>query len=236
MGAGLVAHQMGWVDGVLLGRVAAALVLVAGLIATVRLPWDLTFQARNALAQQEASRRRGLEVDEAEMVFAKKSASRSLALALTLHLVGALLTFAARPFLGSELGLVLAAAFIGSMAFRPISAFYQHTRRRLFQAQKEAAVRAPEALTLADADAQLKDEIANLHQELATHREATSNQLAVLQEQTQNEASAWRRVATATDEKVERVLREFERTIERTQQSGEVLAGVRAFVKLVRES
>lgn len=50
------------------------------------------------------------------------------------------------------------------------------------------------------------------------------------------DASAWRRAATDTDAKLDRVLRELERIVERAQQSAEVIAGIRAFVRLVRES
>jgi exonuclease VII small subunit len=57
-----------------------------------------------------------------------------------------------------------------------------------------------------------------------------------MEERMREDAGAWRRSVAMTDEKLERVLREFERTVEKTQQSAEVLAGIRAFVKLVRES
>lgn len=236
LGLAVTAHQMGWVDGVVLGRAAAALGLVLGLVGVVRLPWDLTFQARNALAQQEASRRRGLEVDEAEMVFARKSARRALTLAVLLHLVGAALAFAGRAILGAELGTLLAIAFLASMGLRPIHAFYLHTASRLRAASRDAAVRPPDARTLADTDDELRSGLEALTEELRIHREATTGQLAIIEERTQEEAKAWRRAATSTDEKLERVLREFERTVEKTQQSGDVLAGIRAFVQLVRES
>lgn len=236
LGLATAAHQLGWIDGLLLGRIVAAMAFVFGLITVVRLPWDLTFQARNALAQMEALRARGLVVDETEIGFARKSATRSLVLALFLHLVGAGLAFAARSILGAELGVVIAIAFLGSMALRPIHAFYLHTRQRLMRAQRNAAVPPPDARTLADADEELRAELKAMSQELETHREVTKGQLALIEERTVAEANAWRNSATSTDEKLERVLREFERTVDRTQQNGEVLAGIRAFVQLIREA
>jgi hypothetical protein len=236
LGLATAAHQLGWIDGLLLGRVAAAVAFVFGLITVVRLPWDLTFQARNALAQMEALRTRGLVVDETEISFARKSATRALVLALALHLVGAGLAFAARSILGAELGMVIAVAFLGSMALRPIHAFYLHTRQRLMRAQRDAAVPAPDAHTLAHADAELRAELEMMSQALETHREVTQGQLALIEERTVAEANAWRNTSASTDEKLERVLREFERTIDRTQQNGEVLAGIRAFVQLIREA
>jgi hypothetical protein len=236
LGLATAAHQLGWIDGLLLGRVVAAMAFVFGLITVVRLPWDLTFQARSALAQMEALRARGLVVDETEIRFARKSATRALVLGLVLHLVGAGLAFAARSILGAELGIVIAIAFLGSMALRPIHAFYLHTRQRLMRAQRDAAVPAADAHTLAHADAELRAELEMMSQALETHREVTQRQLALIEERTVAEANAWRNAATSTDEKLERVLREFERTVDRTQQNGEVLAGVRAFVQLIRES
>ena len=236
LGLAAAAHQAGWIDGVLLGRVVAAMGFVFALITVVRLPWDLTFQARNALAQMEALRARGLVVDETEIGFARKSAKRALVLALFLHLVGAALAFAARAILGVELGVVIAVAFLGSMALRPIHAFYLHTRQRLVRAQREAAVPPPDARTLADADEELRALLDAMSRELETQREVTKGQLALIEERTVAEANAWRNSAASTDEKLERVLREFERTVDRTQQNGEVLAGIRAFVQLIRES
>lgn len=236
LGLATAAHQLGWIDGVLLGRVLAAAAFVVGLITVVRLPWDLTFQARGALAQMEALRARGLTVDETEIGFARKSAKRALVLALFLHLVGAVLAFASRSILGAELGVVIAGAFLGSMALRPIHAFYLHTKRRLHRAQREAAVPPPDARSLAIADEELRRQLDTVHEALEVHRKATEGQLAVIEERTQAEANAWRNAATSTDDKLERVLREFERSVERTQQNGEVLAGIRAFVQLIRES
>lgn len=236
VGVALVAHQLGWVDGALLLRAAAALALVVGLVGVVRLPWDLAFQARDVLARQEAARRRGLTVEDAEVAFARRSASRALWLALALHLAGAALAFAARAILGDEVGLVLSVAFVGSMALRPVHAFYVHTRARLLAAGREAEVPRDDARSLSLAVAELRARLAALDEEREAHREAVRTQLATLEERAREDAAAWRRAATAGDEKMDRVLRELERTVERTQQSAEVLAGIRAFVRLVRES
>lgn len=232
----LVAHQLGWVEGAALGRAGAVLALVVALVGVVRLPWDLVFEARNVLARQESSKRRGLEVDAAEVAFAKASASRALVLAIGLHTLGAVLAFFARGFLGDELGLVLAVAFVASMALRPIHAFYVHTRVRLGLAAREAEVPRQDAVSLADSIRALELRLRELDQTRETEREALREQLAVIETRAREDAGAWRKSASVTDEKLERVLRELERTVEKTQQSAEVLAGIRAFVRLVRES
>jgi hypothetical protein len=228
----LVAHQLGWVDGGALGRAGAVLALVVGLVGVVRLPWDLVFEARNVLARQESSRRRGLEVDAAEVAFARASAGRALVLAVGLHALGAVLAIFARGFVGDELGLVLAVAFAASMALRPIHAFYVHTRMRLGLAAREAEVPRQDALSLAESIQSIERRL----RELDAARDALRDQLAVIETRARQDAGAWRKSAAVTDEKLDRVLRELERTVERTQQSAEVLAGIRAFVRLVRES
>jgi len=60
--------------------------------------------------------------------------------------------------------------------------------------------------------------------------------MARLEERGREDATAWRSSVTRTDEKMDRVLRELERTVEKTQASAEVMAGIRAFVRLIRES
>ena len=232
----LIAHQLGWVEGPLLLRTGAVLLLVMLLVGVIRLPWDLTFQARNTLARQLASRARGQHVNDVDIAFAKTSATRSLVLAVTLHVLGAGLAFAARTWVGAELSGVLSIAFLASMAIRPVSAFYQHTRARLFAADQEADVPHANAQTLAASMRRLED-VQRAHDEAhEVERDALRVQLTTMEERMREDAGAWRRSLTTTDEKLERVLREFERTIEKTQQSADVLVGIRAFVKLVRES
>lgn len=232
----LVAHQLGWVDGAALGRAGAVLGLVVALVGVVRLPWDLVFEARNVLARQASSTRRGLDVDAAEIAFAKASARRALVLAIVLHALGALLAFFARGLVGDELGLLLALAFLASMALRPIHAFYVHTRARLGLAAREAEVPRRDAVSLEAAITAVQAQLRVLEDARRTDGEVLREQLAAIESRARDDASAWRKSAAVTDDKLERVLRELERTVEKTQQSAEVLAGIRAFVRLVRES
>ncbi len=232
----LVAHQLGWVDGAVLARAGAALALVVGLVGVVRLPWDLVFSARDVRARQDGSRRRGLSVDEAEHAFAVRSERRALALAIALHALGAALAIAARTILGDELGVVLAVTFVLSMGLRPIHAFYVHTRVRLSLAGREADMPREDAVTLGAAVRALEEAVRALEQDREAHREAVSERIARLEERGREDAAAWRSSVVRTDEKMDRVLRELERTVEKTQASAEVMAGIRAFVRLIRES
>jgi len=233
---GLVAQQLHWLDGALLLRVVAVVALVSGLVGVIQLPWDLTFQARSTLARQRSAQRRGLEVDDAEIVFAERSAKRALLLAIGLHLVGAVLAIAAGGLLGIELGAILAAAFIGSMALRPIHAFYLHTHERLRAARGDAEVPHADARALSGALEDLRAELRTQRDARDAHRQAIEGQLAALEERTQLEAQGWRRAATAHDQRLDQVLHDLERTVARTQEGAEVLTGIRAFVRLLRES
>ncbi len=233
---GLVAHQLGWVDGPSIARAGAVLALVVALVGVMRMPWDLVFEARDVLARQARSQRRNLDVDAVEIGFAKASATRALVLAIALHVIGAALAVAARGLVGDELGLVLAVAFVGSMAVRPIHSFYVHTRVRLARAARDAVVPQKDALALNEAIQDLEQRLSDMNAERETSRDALRAQLGVIEERAREDASAWRKSSNVTDEKLDRVLRELERTVEKTQQSAEVLAGIRAFVRLIRES
>jgi hypothetical protein len=137
---------------------------------------------------------------------------------------------------GDELGLVLAIAFIGSMAVRPVHSFYVHTRVRLGMAARDAEVPQKDAIALAESIREMELQLRAFETERDTSREALRTQLSVIEERAREDASAWRKSSNVTDEKLDRVLRELERTVEKTQQSAEVLAGIRAFVRLIRES
>lgn len=235
LGLALLAHQLGWVDGPLLLRASAALALVAGLLAVVRLPWDLAFQARGALARQEAAQRRGLVVDPVEIEFSRRSASRAMALAVVLHIAGAGLAAMASALLGPELGGILAVSFVAAMALRPVHAFYLHTRARLARAAGAAELPGPDAITLDAAVHALRLEHQAMREENVVARRALEQRLDVVEERTRDEASAWRGAITDTDQKLLKGLRDLERTLERGQEGAELLAGVRALLRLSRE-
>jgi hypothetical protein len=93
-----------------------------------------------------------------------------------------------------------------------------------------------DALSLAESIQSIERRLRELDETREAERDALRDQLAVIETRARQDAGAWRKSAAVTDEKLDRVLRELERTVERTQQSAEVLAGIRAFVRLVRES
>lgn len=232
----LVAHQLGWADGRALGAAAAVLALVVALVGVVQLPWDLVFAASDVLARQSQARTQGLAPDDAEVAFALASRRRALVLALTLHALGAGLALAARGLVGDTLGLVMAVAFLASMGVRPIHAFYEHTRARLGRAAHDAMLPRQSALELDLALTALTQRLDDTSRAEETERGALTARIDLLDARAREDAAAWRKSAAVTDDKLERVLRELERTVEKTQQSAEVLAGIRAFVRLVRES
>jgi hypothetical protein len=232
----LIAHQLGWVDGALLLRVAVSACFVLLLVAIVRLPWDVMLHARSALARQQGARRRGLVVDEAELTFARRSARRALVLAITLHLSGAVLAYLARPSLGQELGWVLSVGFLGSMLLRPVEAFYRHTTERLHRSAETAEMPPADAISIRAAVESLEAALAAERAGRERDHAAVLERCGTFEAHARDEASAWRRAQTATDLKIDRVLLELERTVERTQANAEVLAGIRAFVRLIRET
>lgn len=231
----LLSHQLGWVDGGLLLRVSAALALVVSLFAVVRLPWDLVFAARDALARQERAQRRGLTVDAVELAFAQKSATRALVLAIVLHLSGAGLAFAAQGLLGAELGGLLTVAFLLGMGLRPIVAFYQHARARLAHAVREAELPGPDAITLAADVSVLRSELGELRTALDERARAHDGRLEVLDQRVRDESTGWRQAITKSEQKTLDGLRDLERSLDRRSDGVELLAGVRALMRLAKE-
>jgi hypothetical protein len=101
------------------------------LIIIVTVPWNIYFQAKSVLDQANASRERGINVNERQIPYVRALRTRALILAIALHLISAIALYI---FASSTIGTV---GYIGAIAallltfLRPAISAYKYISQKL---------------------------------------------------------------------------------------------------------
>ncbi len=217
------------VDLALVATVGLGLLCLAWLVALVVLPWNLHFRARHLLAEMRLSERRGVAVDEEARAEARRVARRMLFASIGLHLgSAALLAVAARLF-DQPIAWAFAALFCLSTLFRPGAAYYAYLSEKLSRFLRETKVPREDAV-------QLAADLRALREMLHAQQRALQDQAQRQQEQQQGLqrlAEGARAGDHANERRVEALSRKFEETLSRLTDNQELIAGVKAFLRLV---
>jgi hypothetical protein len=208
----------------LLATVGVGLACLAWLVVIVVLPWNLYFQARQVLFEMKRSRARGLPVADEQEGATRRVAGRMLRLSVALHLVSAGLLALGSWLSGEPLGSAFAALFLLSTLFRPAVEYYRYLKVQLFDVMREVKYpREDVAKLIRDVEAGGEQLTA-----LQGSQQELSRQLVDLKEDSlARSAEAHRRLET--------VARKFDEALDRLTDNREVIAGLKAFLRLVRD-
>lgn len=232
----LVAAVSGWIPREWAVDAAMGALALAGLFVVLRGPWDLYFAARAVRVEQDESLARGIAVAPDERASAARIASRLLILCVSLHLGAAALLALAAWMTGGALGYAFATFYLVSTVFRPIEASYRHLAARLGALRERALHPREDILAWVEAVRELeatKVRHAGELEALAERaREAEERTLAALREVEERSRAHDR----ALDLKLDRLLDELDRTVERMTEDRELVAGLRALAKLIRHA
>lgn len=221
---GLVLHVFAHTSWSLLLGIGAGALCLLWLLMLVTVPWNLYFQARKVLAEISASRDAGIEVPEAREREARRLRRRLLRAAVAAHLVSAAVAAVVTVVSGRQLGYWFTGFYLLSLGLRPADAYFRHVRARLGQMLQETThpredVQALKA-RLDAAEARLSwlgDEADRQRLRLDEHAEATR----------------------LREDRLEALLHEtgrrFEGAIGALTDNQEVITGIRAFLRLLRE-
>lgn len=206
------------------GVVVVGAVCLAWLGVIVVLPWNLLFEARRALRELARARARGITVLDAQERRARAVERRMLRVSLSLHVVSAALLALGSWWAEVPLGSAFAALFLLSTLFRPAVEYYRFLRGELTELVDDSRYpRADVMKLIADVEAQgrqlVSDRLAREHLE---HR------------MTETESRTDARLAEA-NRRLELVTRRFDETISQLTDNREIISGLRAFLRLVRE-
>lgn len=224
---------MGWIDGSGALDILMATLALIGLWVTLWLPWDLYFAARELAIDQRESEARGIKIDEGDRNLAKKVAPRLLTCAIGLHVLGAGCVALVTYFTQGRIGYLFAGFYIVSMVLRPMGAVYRHLRKRIAELRERA--RYPRE------DVQgLKMRVEHAEEILRRIDNVDLPSLTEVDERLESDGLKRDEDARLRErryeEKVNRVLVELERSMAKLTEDRELLQGIRAFVRVVRQS
>jgi hypothetical protein len=233
-------------------QAGAALLGLAWLIALVTLPWNLYFAARRALAGMVLSRERGIRVRAADEAEASGLARRMLAFALGAHACTALAASIVGFVSGSVVGYYVAGFFLLSTAFRPAAAYFAHVRARIGVLARHATHPPDDVATLHTKINQVKDSVTEVRAGLQQTREALrltdvrltdsisharqllAGDITQLQGAQAADRTATRSQAEELGRRIDDMVRRIEATLDGLSDHQELLAGLRALVRMVR--
>jgi hypothetical protein len=236
-----------------IGVGAAAL---AWLIVIVAMPWNLYFAARRVATDMAVSRARGIGVSAGQQGEAERIARRMLWFALGAHLVTAVIAGVVTYFSGAFLGYYVTGAYLLSAAIRPAAAYFAHLRERIAALSREGRYPREDVVSLrgrTDKLAGAVDELAKdlrrsgrdltddvrrtesrLADEIAHARQVLGADLARLQDAQAADREAARSRDEELGRRIEIMIRRIDDTLSGLGDQQELLAGLRALVRMIR--
>ncbi|WP_133910561.1 hypothetical protein [Streptomyces sp. NBC_00582] len=210
--------------------VGAGVLSLLWLMLLLTVPWNLYFRAHAVLAEIAVSREKGMEISEARDAEAARIARAMLRAAVAGHVVTAAVVVAVTWATGEFTGYWFAAFFLLSTFLRPAGAYFGQLRRRLGTLLKDVKYPRDDVVELrarldrAEAGTRVLEEKAEEQYKALAELRRTVDALAL---------STHER-AEGTDRRMAALGREFESTVNRLTDNQEIIAGVKAFLRLLR--
>lgn len=230
----------------------AVVIGLSWLIFLVTVPWNLHFAARRAAAEMAVSRERGISVRAAYDAEAARISGQMLRFALAAHLATAVAAAVIAYITGSKAGYYVAGIFLLSTAFRPAGAYVAHVRERISVLTRESTHPRDDVATLREQAGALdeavdelraglrhgSDDLRGLESALAgsiTHvRDLLTADLSRLQDAQAADRMAARSRDDELGRRLDQMVRRIEAAVDGVSDHQELLAGLRALVRMVR--
>jgi hypothetical protein len=259
--AALLIAWLGHLAGVSLSTIlsiAAVAAALAWLIVLVAVPWNLYFGARRVVMEMAVSRRRGIVIPPDQEAEAHSIARRMLWFAVGGHVITAavagVVTFVSVS--GAAIGYYVMGAYLLSATIRPAAAYFAHLRERIRTLSRESLHPREDVMELRERVAGLVKTARRLEVELAESRRAVTDDLrrteatladgiahgrdvltadlARLQDAQVTDAGAARQRDDEMGRRIDAMVRRIDETLTGLGDQQELLAGLRALVRMVR--
>lgn len=227
----------------LLGRIGLDLALNIGMLLAclswmfflVKIPWDLYFSARKARIDGEESQRQGIEgVGDKTRLLAKMEAALLWA-ALAAHALTAVFVYALAVFQPELVQPGFSLLFILSVALRPAWEGYGYLRKRLSELASQVRYPRQDIQLVQLRLAELKNSYDMLERALdlaQKNSETRLQQLDFAQKQLQSQHISDN---AQLEKRLVQLSHRFEEVIEKMSSDQDLLAGVRAFARMLRQ-
>jgi hypothetical protein len=236
--------------------IGAAVAALAWLIVLVAVPWNLYFAARRVVVEMTVSRRRGIDVQQAQEAEAGRIARRMLWFALGGHVVTAAAAGVVTYFSGATLGYYVTASYLLAAAIRPAAAYFAHLRERISVLSRETLYPREDVVSLREKMAGLEIAVKTLEKELSESRstlvcdlrqtdakladgiqharQILTADLARLQDAQVADRDTARARDNELGRRIDTMIRRIDETLTGLGDQQELLTGLRALVRMVR--
>ena len=230
----------------------AVIIALSWLVVLTTVPWNLHFAARRTIQEIAVSRERGIAVRPGDDQEAARIARQMLRFALGAHLGTALAAAAIALLSGNKAGYYIAGISLLSTAFRPAAAYFGHLRERIKVLTRDSTHPRDDVATLLHRADMTEQSAEDLHLRLRNANEDLRRTESELTEaiaharqilagdlnRLQDMQAADRAAARSRDEDLERqigqMVRRIEATLDGISDHQELLAGLRALVRMAR--
>ena len=218
-----------------------AIAIFEWLLLIVTVPWNIHFEAKEVLAQAAESTEKGIVVDDKQVKYVNSLASRSLFVAIALHLGSAIGLYALSAAGISAVGYLSSGAALLLTVLRPAIRGYQYLAVRLTTIRSQFLYPREDIVELRNRFAELESTVRNLAVQLNSD---DGNSWAAVQEREQR---ATRRELTNLAASVEglrstnqaehtKLARDAESAIAQLTDDGQFLNHVREIIRFFKES
>lgn len=194
------------------------------LVVVVTLPWNLHFRAREVLAELRRSAEAGIKVTGEQIAFAEKVKRWTLTTSLAMHVLSAVVALGLAVLGDQPLGYPFAGFYLLSCLVRPVIASMQQVRRRLE--------------TIAEDTRFPRDDVMKLRGQVEAHELAVARfdqELAELRRRHEELAEGVEKQRAELELKIGALARKFEESLDRLTDNRELIGGIKAFLRMVRE-
>jgi hypothetical protein len=232
--------------------IAAVVIALSWLIVLVTIPWNLYFAARRAGQEMAVSRERGISIRAASDAEARRLSRWMLRFAIGGHLSTALAAAAIAYFTGSKAGYYVAGIFLLATVFRPAGAYLSHVRERIGTLTREATHPREDVVTIRAELDKIKESLGELQagarqagddlrraeaaltDAIAHTRDMLTTDLNRLKDAQEADRAQARSRADDLERQVGQMTRTIEATLDGISDHGELMAGLRALVRILR--
>lgn len=230
----------------------AVIIALSWLVVLTTVPWNLYFAAKRAAQEMAVSRERGIAIRPEHGEEAGRLSRRMLWFAVGAHLGTALAAAAIALFSGHQVGYYIASISLLSTALRPAAAYFRHVRERIKVLTRESTHPRDDVATLLQRSddieqsvSELRVQLKNANEDLRRAESGLADGIAHARQiltadlnRLQDVQAADRAAARSRDEDLERritqMVRRIEATLDGISDHQELLAGLRALVRMVR--
>lgn len=213
----------------------------AWLLVIVTVPWNIYFEAKEALADAAVSTERGIRIDDKQVEYIKVIVQRSLWVIIALHLLSAIGLYTLASTGISAVGYVSSGAALLLTALRPAVRTYQYFSTRLAMIRQQFNYPREDIVEFRSRFNRLQDIVTHLEQQINSNDPRSlvatqQRQLEAMRNDLTRQAVAHEELKTMNQAEHDRLGREAKQAIAQLSTDGQFLDHVREIIRFFKNA